>query len=77
MGNIADLKDFPSDITTMVNTPALLTWLRFGTTDPPIADSATLQQLRKKGQLKTPRRDQLSVVKSFLSHEDPSYPDKE
>jgi len=77
MANIFDLKDLQGQVTTMVNTPALLNWLRFGTTDPPIPTATPLRHLRKQGRRKAPQSQPFSVVKSSPSHEDSSYSDKE
>jgi hypothetical protein len=77
MANISDLKDLPGYVTTMVNTPALLSWLRFGTTDPPIPATPPLRLLRKQGRLKTPQRHPFPVVKSSPAREGASHPDKE
>ena len=76
MTNISDLKDLPGQVTTMVNTPALLTWLRFGTTDPPIPTSPPLRHLRKQGRLKAPQCHAFSVVKSSPAREDVSSPNR-
>ncbi len=77
MANISDLEDLQGQVTTMVNTQALLTWLRFGTTDPPIPAALSLRDLRKQGRLKAPQHPPLPVVKPFPSREGASHPDKE
>jgi hypothetical protein len=76
MANISDLKDLPGHVTTIVNTQALLTWLRFGTTDPPIPTAPSLQNLRKQGRLKSPSRHPFPVVKSSPSREGAAHPDR-
>jgi hypothetical protein len=77
MAHTFDLKDLQRQVTTMVNTPALLNWLRFGTTDPPTPTSPPFRHLGKQGRLKTPQRHHFPVVKSSPSHEGLSYSDKE
>lgn len=77
MADLSDLKDVPGHVTTTVNTPALLTWLRFGTTEPPLPPSPPLHLLRRQGRLKTPQRHPFSVVTSSPAHADASLPDKE
>jgi hypothetical protein len=77
MANAFDLKDLPGQVTTMVDTQALLTWLRFGTTDPPIPTATPLRHLSKQGRRKAPQSQPFPVVKSSPSHEDSSYSDKE
>jgi hypothetical protein len=67
MANISDLKVVQGQMTTIVNTQALLTWLRFGTTDPPIPTASSLRNLRKQGRLKSPQRHPFPVVKSSPS----------
>jgi hypothetical protein len=77
MAHTFDLKDLQRQVTTMVNTPALLNWLRFGTTDPPIPMATPLRHLRKQGRRKASQSQPFPVVKSSPSHEGSSYPDKE
>ena len=76
MANISDLKDLPGHVTTIVNTQALLTWLRFGTTDPPTPTAPSRRNLRKQGRLKATERSTFSVVTSSPSREGASHPDK-
>jgi hypothetical protein len=76
MADISDLKDVPGQVTTTVNTQALLTWLRFGTTEPPTPATLPLRLLRKQGRLKTPQRPPLSVVPSPPSRPDSSSPER-
>ena len=77
MANIFDLKDFPGQVTTRVDTQALLTWLRFGTTDPPIPAASSLRNLRKQGRRKASQSQPFPVVKSSPPHKDILYSDKE
>lgn len=77
MAKISDLKDAPEQVTTTVNTQALLTWLRFGTTNPPVPTTPPLRLLRKNGQRKTPQRHPLPVVQPSLAREEASHPEKE
>lgn len=76
MANISDLKVVQGQVTTIVNTKALLTWLRFGTTDPPIPTAPSLRNLRKQGRLKAPQRHPFSAVKSSPSREGTSHSDR-
>lgn len=76
MANISDLKVVQGQVTTIVNTKALLTWLRFGTTDPPIPTAPSLRNLRKQGRLKAPPSHPFPVVKSSPSREGTSHPDR-
>lgn len=52
MANSSALKDVPEHVTMTVNTQALLTWLRFGTTDPPLPPAPAPRNLRKLGRVK-------------------------
>jgi hypothetical protein len=76
MADLSDLKDVPGQVTTTVNTQALLTWLRFGTTEPPIPATPPLRLLRRQGRLKAAQRHPLPVVTSSPAHEGTS-PDRE
>jgi hypothetical protein len=76
MANSSDLKVVQGQVTTIVNTQALLTWLRFGTTDPPIPTAPSLQHLRKQDPLKAPQRHPFPVVKSPPSLKGSSYLDR-
>jgi hypothetical protein len=77
MANISDLKDLPEHVTTTVNTQALLTWLRFGTTDPPMPASPPLRLLRKQGRLKALQRHPFPVVSSSPARDGASLSDRE
>lgn len=78
MENISDLKDLPGDVTTTVNTQALLSWLRFGITDPPIPVDAPLLILRRKqGRHKAPQRPPFPVAPPSLARPEASHPDGE
>ena len=76
MANTFDLKDVQGQVTTRVDTQALLTWLRFGTTDPPIPAASSLRNLRKQGRRKASQSQPFPVVNSSPSHEGPSHPDR-
>lgn len=62
MANSSALKDIPEHVTTTVNTEALLTWLRFGTTDPPLPPAPVLRNLRKLGRAKATQPHPIPVV---------------
>jgi hypothetical protein len=73
MANNSALKDVPEHVTTTINTPALLTWLRFGMTEPPVPPSPPLHPLRRQGRLKAPPRHPFPVVKSTPAREGASH----
>ncbi|NOT54009.1 MAG: hypothetical protein HOP18_05330 [Deltaproteobacteria bacterium] len=77
MATISDLKDLPEQVTTTINTQALLAWLCFGTTEPPLPASPPLRLLRRHGRPKTPRLHPVPVVTSTPAREGTSSPDKE